>query len=258
MLDVEGLTVSYGELTIVDKVSFSVRENQWVMLVGPNGAGKSTVVHSIAQGVPYTGSVRYKGADVSKMKPAEIAKEIGILTQTHHVAYSFTVEEIVRLGRYSHSPGIFNAMTDEDEAQVQKALEMTGMVSFKDQSALTLSGGELQRAFLAQVLAQNPNLLILDEPINHLDLIYQKQVFELIEEWLSQPGRAILSVVHDLSLARAYGTHGVLLEKGKLVSSGILSDVITNDNLREVYNMDVSRWMRKMLSQWDNEIVQMS
>ncbi|MCL1918844.1 MAG: ABC transporter ATP-binding protein [Peptococcaceae bacterium] len=251
MIDVKDVTVCYGDLTILDRVSFSVQEGQWVMLIGPNGAGKSTLVHAIAQGVPYTGAVLYKGHDIAKMKPAYMAKEIGVLTQSHHVAYSFAVEEIVKLGRYSYSPGIFNTTTDEDARQVQNALEITGMLPFKEQSVLTLSGGELQRVFLAQVFAQDPNLLILDEPTNHLDLVYQKHIVELIGKWLQQPGRAVLSVVHDLGLARAYGTHGVLLNKGKVVSSGLLHDVITRDHLRHVYNMDVYDWMRGMLSRWE-------
>ncbi len=253
MLEVKNLTVRFGDLTIVDNVSFSVREGQWMMLVGPNGAGKSTIVNAISQGVPYTGSVTNLGQDIARMKVAQRAKQIGVLTQTHHVAYSFTVGEIVRLGRYSYSPGIFDVATDEDEQRIQNALEITGMLPFKDQSVLTLSGGELQRAFLAQIFAQDPKLLILDEPTNHLDLVYQKQLFGLIEAWLKQPGRAVLSVVHDLSLARAYGTDAILLHQGRIVSAGGIGEVITRDHLTEVYNMDVYAWMQSMLSQWTEQ-----
>ena len=115
---------------------------------------------------------------------------------------------------------------------------------------LTLSGGETQRVFLAQVLAQNPQILVLDEPANHLDLNYQQQIFSLIQEWLKEPGRAVLSVVHDLSLARKYGTHAILMDHGKSISQGIISDVMTPDNLQQVYGMNVYEWMREMLSQW--------
>ena len=117
---------------------------------------------------------------------------------------------------------------------------------------LTLSGGEMQRVFLAQVFAQNPQVLILDEPANHLDLKYQQHIFSLIQEWLKQPGRAVLSVVHDLSLARRYGTHAILLDHGKTVSQGTISDVMTPENLKQVYGMDVYAWMRDMLSQWQD------
>ena len=251
MLTVTDMTVRYGELTIVERAGFSVSEGQWVMMVGPNGAGKSTIINAISQGIPYTGTVQFEDSDIARMKPAQIARRIGVLTQSHHVAYSFTVEEIVKLGRYCYSPGIFDAMTQEDAERVQNALEITGMTPFKNQSVLTLSGGELQRAFLAQLFAQNPNMLILDEPANHLDLVYQKQIFELIGRWLKEPRRAVLSVVHDLSLARAYGTHAVLLDKGRVVSCGALRDVVTRDKLCEIYNMDVYGWMQSMLSQWE-------
>ena len=115
---------------------------------------------------------------------------------------------------------------------------------------LTLSGGELQRTFLAQLFAQNPRVLLLDEPTNHLDLVYQKQVFELIGAWLKTPGRAVASVVHDLSLARAYGSHALLLDAGKTRAYGEIADVFTPTHLDAAYDMDVSAWMHGLLNQW--------
>ena len=115
---------------------------------------------------------------------------------------------------------------------------------------LNLSGGELQRTFLAQVFAQDPKLLLLDEPTNHLDLVYQKQVFGLIADWVKQPGRAVVSVVHDLSLARAFGSDALLMHKGKTVAQGHVDPVLAPANLDPVYGMDVYEWMSTMLSQW--------
>ena len=115
---------------------------------------------------------------------------------------------------------------------------------------MTLSGGELQRTFLAQLFAQKTKLLILDEPTNHLDLVYQKQVFGLISDWLKTPGRAVVSVVHDLSLARAYGTEAILLHNGKVVSYGPARQTLSPETLNSVYSMDVFAWMRTMLEQW--------
>jgi len=252
LLDVNNLTVSFGPITIVDNVSFYVNEGEWLMIVGPNGAGKSTVVSAISQGISYSGSISYKGSDVKKMKPHQLARCIGVLSQNHNVSYSFSVEEIVRLGRYSYSPGIFSSSGDEDEEKINHALEVTGMLPFVKQSVLTLSGGELQRTFLAQLFAQDPSLLILDEPTNHLDLVYQKQVFELITAWIAQTGRSVISVVHDLSLARAYGTRALLMHQGKSVALGDIEDVLTRDNLKAVYSLDVHEWMRDMLSQWED------
>ena len=250
MLDVQGVSVRYGDLTIIDSVSFSVKEREWLMIVGPNGSGKSTTVHAITRGVPYTGTVLFEGQDISIYRSPELAKQVGVLLQDHMVGYSFTVEEVVRLGRYAYSRGIFSSFSQEDEEKVQHALELTGLLAVKNQSVLTLSGGELQRTFLAQILAQDPKLLVLDEPTNHLDLIYQKQIFELIRDWITVTGRSVISVVHDLSLAKYYGTRVLLLNKGKVVALGSPDEVFTQECLNGVYAMDVYGWMHMMLSQW--------
>lgn len=251
MLKAENISVRYGNLTIVDNVSFSLKEGQWLMLAGPNGAGKSTLIHAISQGVPYNGTIRLAGKNIRSYKPAQLAKKIGVLSQQNTVGYSYTVEEIVNLGRYAHATGFFAGRDEQAEERVNNALKLTGLEKLRHQNVLTLSGGELQRTFLAQVFAQDPEILILDEPANHLDLVYQKHIFSLIQEWLKQPGRAVVSVVHDLSLARRYGTHAVLMHHGKSIAQGPLGEVLTPDNLKTVYEMDVYGWMQEMLSQWE-------
>ncbi len=250
LLDVNNLTVQYGALTIADHINFSLAEGDWLMLIGPNGAGKSTVVNAISQGIAYTGEIRVMEKNVRTYRAHELAKLIGVLSQSHSMGYGFTVGSVVRLGRYAYAPGPFSGGKVEDEEAVARALELTGMTRFADNNVLTLSGGELQRTFLAQLFAQNPRVLLLDEPTNHLDLVYQKQVFEIIGEWLKTPGRAVVSVVHDLSLARAYGTHALLLDGGKTIAYGAAKEVFSSKHLNQAYNMDVSGWMQKMLSQW--------
>ena len=254
MLEVKDLSVKYGDLRVVDGVSFSVSEGQWMMIVGPNGAGKSTVVGAITQGVSYTGEVLLDGENMRSLKASARAKKLGVLTQSHYVSYSFTVEEVVRLGRYAHTARLLGRRNKQaDDEAVDAALAYTGMTAQRKQSVLTLSGGELQRTFLAQVFAQQPKLLLLDEPTNHLDLVYQKQVFSLISDWLREPGRAVVSVVHDLSLAKAYGTHAVLLSRGKRVACGTAKEVLSPENLDPVYDMDVAGWMRGLLAQWEEQ-----
>ena len=250
MLTAENVTVRYDRHTVVDKVSFRLEEGQWLMLIGPNGAGKSILIHAITQGVSYTGRIALEGRDVRTYKPAQLARRIGVLSQQHSVGYAYTVEEVVGLGRYAYSAGFLSGWDDEGPAKVEQALDITGMQGLRHASMLTLSGGEMQRAFLAQVFAQDPSILILDEPANHLDLVYQKHIFSLIRDWLKTPGRAVLSVVHDLSLARRYGTHAVLMHQGRCVARGLMDDVLTTDNLQAVYGMDVNQWMRELLGQW--------
>ena len=251
MLQGNHITVRYGGFTAVDDLSFHLSEGQWLMLAGPNGAGKSTLIEAIAQGVPYTGSIQWEGNDARSLKPAQLARRIGVLSQKNTVGYAYTVEEVVGLGRYAYKAGFLSGRDEGGKAQVEQALALTGLTELRRASMLTLSGGETQRVFLAQVFAQNPQALILDEPANHVDLKYQQHIFSLIQDWLKQPGRAVLSVVHDLSLARRFGTHAVLMDHGKCVSQGAVNDVLTPDSLRAVYDMDVYGWMREMLGQWE-------
>ena len=250
MLTGNHVTVRYGEYLAVNDLSFRLEEGQWLMLAGPNGAGKSTLIEAVARGVPYSGSIEWAGREVRTMKPAQLAQRIGVLSQKNMVSYAYTVEEVVGLGRYAYKAGFLNGRDAEGKDKVEQALELTGLTGLRRASMLTLSGGETQRAFLAQVFAQDPQVLILDEPANHLDMNYQQHIFTLIREWLEKPGRAVLSVVHDLSLARYYGTHAILMDHGKCVAQGEIAGVMTPENLNRVYGMDVSAWMREMLSQW--------
>ena len=250
MLKAENITVRFGERTVVDHLSFHLHEGQWLMLVGPNGAGKSTLIETISQGVAYTGNILLEGKDIRCFKAAQLARKVGVLAQKNAVGYAYTVDEVVGLGRYAYRQSFLSAHDDGGKDQVERALSLTGLTDLRHASVLTLSGGELQRTFLAQVFAQNPQILILDEPANHLDLKYQQHIFSLISDWLKTPGRAVISVVHDLSLARKYGTHAVLMNQGKNISQGKIDEVLTQDNLKTVYDMDVYGWMRGMLEQW--------
>lgn len=244
MLEVHNLTVHYGECMILHDVCFSLYAGQWLMVVGPNGAGKTTLVNAISQGIPYRGSIHFDGKNLRLLQPRLLAKKIGVLSQHHPVGYAFTVEEVVRLGQYAR---------ENDPDQIEAALRQTGMLPHRKQSILTLSGGELQRTFLAQILAQDPQVLLLDEPTNHLDLAYQKQTFEWIGAWLQHPGRAVLSVAHDLSIARAYGTDALILHRGEQVACGPSPAVLNRQTLQSVYSMDVHQWMLDLLCPWQEE-----
>ena len=253
MLEIKNMTVDIGGLKIVNDVSFRVDSGQWLMIAGPNGAGKSTIISAISQGVRYTGDVLFEGRNVKAIRPSELAKCFGVLTQNHAVGYSFTVAEVVNLGRYSYSRGVFSGRGENDTDKIDRALELTGLTALRDQSVLTLSGGELQRTFLAQLFAQDPKMLILDEPTNHLDLVYQREIFELICGWIKETGGSVVSVVHDLSLAKKYGTDAILVSGGRLIASGKTAEVLSRENLSSVYSMDVYDWMNTMLSQWKEE-----
>jgi iron complex transport system ATP-binding protein len=250
LLEVKNLNVRLGGETVVKDLSFCVNEGDWLMIAGPNGAGKTTIVKALSQTVVYRGGVLFDGEDLCRKSSRDMAKLIGVLSQNYAADCPFTAGEIVRLGRYAYSSGPFGSLSAEDEKKIKDAAETTGVEQFFDRPVATLSGGETQRVFLAQVFAQNPRLLILDEPANHLDLVYQKQVFELVRAWLETPGRAVISVVHDLSLARAFGNRALLMDSGHSAAFGGTSDVLSDVNLNRVYSMDVSSWMRSLLEQW--------
>lgn len=250
LMDVKKLNVRLGGETIVKDLNFSVQEGNWLMIAGPNGAGKTTIVKAISQSVSYCGEVRFDGEDLRRKNSREMAKLLAVLSQSSAADCPYTAGEIIRLGRYAYSKGPFGSFSDEDEKKVMEAADITGSGQFFDRPVSTLSGGEAQRVFLAQVFAQNPKLLILDEPANHLDLVYQKQIFELVSVWLKAPGRAVISVVHDLSLARAFGSHALLMDGGRAAAFGPIRDVLSDENLYRVYSMDVSAWMRYLLEQW--------
>ena len=251
MLQVKGLGVQAGGQKLIRDISFSLLAGDWLMLVGPNGAGKSTMLGAISQSLPYQGSVTFDDKDLARMKPRSRAACLGVLGQRHAVGYAFTVLEVVRLGRYAAQGSFFSRQGDPRGRQlIDEAIAMTGLEHLLDHSVLTLSGGELQRVFLAQLFVQDPRLLLLDEPANHLDLLYQQQLFSLLQTWLKTPGRALISVVHDLSLARKYGTKALLLHQGKMSALGEVRAALTPQTLQSVYQMDVFAWMRGLLSEW--------
>lgn len=250
MLEAKRLTVAYEGGDAVRDVSFSAEAGEWLMLIGPNGAGKSTLLAALAQCAPYQGTVLLDARDARRWRPRAFARAVGVLAQTHAAGYAFTVGELVSMGRYAHTRGFFRSQDPDGQEAVRRALDAAGLSEMRARNVRTLSGGELQRAFLAQALAQEPRVLLLDEPANHLDLVYQKQLFELIGRWMRDGDRCVISVVHDLSLALRYGTRVLLLDRGCLTADGPARDTLASDALRRAYGMDVADWMAQTAEQW--------
>ena len=164
------ITLSYGSRTLLEDVTAAFAQGSLTALIGRNGTGKSTLLRAIAQSIPHAGRVRLLGREVEAMSPRDRARHLGVLAQ-HSGAYAaFTVAQVAAMGRYAHGQGRLFPKDPQAGQRIQQALRFAGMEALADRSILTLSGGELQRAFLAQVMAQDPNLLLLDEPGNHLDL----------------------------------------------------------------------------------------
>ena len=193
MLEAENLTVRYGVHEIVKKVSFTVEEGQWFMLVGPNGAGKSTILNAISGGAAYTGNLRCMGKDIRRFSRRELAQTMAILSQGHGVGYDFSVREVVALGRYAYK----TESPAEKEEHIRNAMEITGITDLAEKSVLHLSGGELQRTFLAQVFAQEPKILILDEPTRGIDVGAKYEIYQLIID-LANKGKTVIVVSSEM------------------------------------------------------------
>lgn len=235
---------------ILKGVDLEINDRELVGVIGPNGSGKSTLLKCIYRVLkPSGGAVYLDGKELDSYAYRDSARRLAVVAQHNYYNFEFSVQDVVLMGRAPHKRAL-DRDNAEDYKIVADALETVEMSSFSKRSFSTLSGGEQQRVILARALAQQTPCLILDEPTNHLDLVYQKQVFHLVQEWVKEPGRAVISVVHDLSLARAYGTHALLMQKGRIVSVGPVEKVMTPEHLNAVYSMDVFAWMQNLYGQW--------
>lgn len=244
LLDVEDLSVFSNKNCLIKNVSFSLSQGDWFMIIGPNGSGKSSLIKGIMGDLETKGNVIFQGEDFHKFNNKEKALRIGVLSQKINVTYAFTVKEIVELGLFSQSKGFFDNKIDSPK--VDEILIKTNLYQLKDRNVLTLSGGELQRVFLAQTFLQNPDILILDEPVNNLDINYQKEIFDLIKEWLKKENKGVISVIHDLNIASTFATKAMLIKNSQVLAYGDKENVFSSKNLNLAYGIDVRQWLKSI------------
>lgn len=237
MIDINNLSLSYdGKTVIVHQMNLRIVQGSIVALVGPNGCGKSTLLRGISRLLkPATGAVHLDGQQVHTMKAKDLAKQLGILPQSPVAPEGLTVHELVAQGRYPHQSW-FQQWSREDEAIVQAALQTTNLTLFADRPVDTLSGGQRQRAWIAMALAQQTNILLLDEPTTYLDLAYQMDVLDLLDD-LNQQGRTIVMVLHDLNQAARYADTIVALRGGQIVAQGAPEHVMTSETILQVFGL---------------------
>lgn len=238
MINIENLELSYdGKTTIIHDLNLEIQAGTITALVGPNGCGKSTLLRGISRLLtPQNGAVYLDGQRVHRMKARELAKQLGILPQSPTAPEGLTVHELVAQGRYPHQ-NWFQQWSREDERVVNEALAITDLESFSDRPVDTLSGGQRQRAWIAMALAQQTDVLLLDEPTTYLDMAYQVDVLELLAD-LNEQGRTIVLVLHDLNQAARYADTIVALHAGEIVTQGTPSQVMTPDHIRAVFGLD--------------------
>lgn len=239
-LGIRDATLGYGGgEPVVEDLSLTIPSGRFTALLGPNGCGKSTILHGLA-GLhkPQRGEVVLDGKSIRALGTKAVARRVGLLAQTASVPDGLTVGELVRQGRYPHRP-VFGAWTGADEDAVESALRLTSMTGYRDRPVDSLSGGQRQRAWIAMTLAQQSDILLLDEPTTYLDLAHQIDVLGLMRRLVDQEGATVVAVLHDLVQAARYADHLVLIRGGQIVAQGAPVSVLTPENVKEVFGVDV-------------------
>jgi iron complex transport system ATP-binding protein len=238
LLSAEGLHVVLERTPILHDVGFHIEDGQSVGLLGPNGSGKTTLLRTISGLLPYSGSLMLRGRALHAWTTRELARQIAFVRQSHALTFDFSVEELVLLGRAPHK-GWIEGWARRDREIARDALDEVDLGRFAARSALTLSGGELQRVFLAQALVQEAEVLLLDEPTAHLDVHYRFEFMERIRA-LTRSGRTTITVFHDLELAARYSDHVIVLQNGTVAAAGEPRTVLTPDLIAAVFRMHAS------------------
>lgn len=232
------IEVGYGDKTIVKQLSLSIPDHKITTIIGPNGCGKSTLLKAMTRILsPSRGSVHLDGADIAKSNTKEIARKMAILPQTPEGAGGLTVGELVSYGRFPYQSG-FGRLSKHDHEVIDWALDVTGTLAYKDRNVDALSGGQRQRVWIAMALAQETDLIFLDEPTTYLDLAHQLEVLELLETLNREQGRTIVMVLHDLNQAARFADHIVAMKDGEVLATGSAEEVICPLVLRQVFHID--------------------
>ena len=252
MLTLENVSAGYGGPDVIRDISFCVDGNENLSIIGPNGCGKTTLLRVIANVLPYSGNIEIDGAPVRAMKQKDIARKIAMLSQISGIYFSYSIFETVMMGRYLHiNDKFFGLPSKEDNAFVMHCLEAVDLVDEADREITKLSGGQLQRVFLARTLAQEPDIILLDEPTNHLDLKYQLELVEYLKVWADDGSRTVIGVLHDINLAIKLSDKVLVMKDGEIKAIGKTDDVISDSLLQDVYEIDVAMYMRESLKRWN-------
>ncbi len=231
------LTLAYKHRAVIEHVSLAVSGGSVLGLIGPNGAGKTTILRALAGlSQPRCGSVLLNDRDVTRMSAAGRARQIGLVPQGERHAWALTVGEMTLLGRAAHR-GWLLPFSAADHAAVARALSQAGLLPLRGRSLDCLSGGERQRALIARALAQEPTVLLLDEPTANLDLRYQIEILSLVRQLASERKLAVVIAIHDLTLAARYCDCLALLSGGSIFASGTPPSVLTPENLMSVFGV---------------------
>ena len=235
-MQVKKLTKKYDKKTVVDSVTFEIPKGKIISLIGPNGAGKSTVMGMLSRLIARNGGViDFEGQDISAWKSKELAKRLAILTQTNNIQMKLTVRELVTFGRFPYSGG---HNTAEDERIIDQAIAYMELRDIQDQFIDELSGGQRQRAYIAMIIAQDTEYVLLDEPTNNLDIYHASNMMKIVRRLCGELGKTVILVLHEINYAAFYSDYICAFADGKIAKYGTVEEVMTKDVLSQIYHVD--------------------
>ena len=254
MLEIKNLSSGYDGVDIIKNINLSIKKCENLFIIGPNGCGKSTLLKTIANIIEYRGSIKIDDKEILSLDRKNLARKVGLMSQVSEIYFPYTVYETVSLGRYPYSKGIFDTLSKEDKNIILENISKVGLTEFKDKMITELSGGQVQRVFLAKLFAQNPDIILLDEPTNHLDLKYQIELLEYVCHWAKSKNKIVIGVLHDLNLVHHFADSVVMLQNGEVISNGNPKNVLNGEKLKEVYDIDIKSFMVNVLNKWEEVI----
>ncbi|WP_455716026.1 iron ABC transporter ATP-binding protein [Anaerosporobacter sp.] len=233
---IQDLTKRYDEKVVVDGVTFEVPKGKVLSLIGPNGAGKSTVMGIISRLIAGDkGIVDFDGKDIKKWKSKELSKRLAILTQSNNIQMKLTVRELVAFGRFPYNGG---HNTSEDNDIINRAIDYMELEEFQDRFIDELSGGQRQRAYIAMVIAQDTEYILLDEPTNNLDIYHATNLMKIVRRLCDELGKTVILVLHEINYAAFYSDYICAFVDGKIAKFGTVKEVINKETLAEIYKVD--------------------
>lgn len=232
---IKELTKKYDGKTVVDGVTFEIPKGKVLSLIGPNGAGKSTVMGIISRLIARdSGQVSFAGTDIKKWKSRDLSRRLAILTQSNHVQMKLTVRELVSFGRFPYSG---SRRTKEDEEIIDKAVAYMELQDIQDQFIDELSGGQRQRAYIAMVIAQDTEYILLDEPTNNLDIYHATNMMKIVRRLCDELGKTVILVLHEINYAAFYSDYICAFVDGKIAKFGTVKEVMTKETLSAIYKV---------------------
>jgi iron complex transport system ATP-binding protein len=230
------LIKKYGEKEVVNNVTLEVPKGKITSFIGPNGAGKSTLLSMLSRLIQSNhGEIWIGNKEISQWKDNDLARHLSILRQSNHLDIRLTVEELVSFGRFPHS---FGKLNDLDRMKIKQAMQYMKLTEMKNSFVNELSGGQRQRAFIAMTLAQDTEHILLDEPLNNLDMKHGVEIMKILRKLADEMGKTILLVIHDINFASCYSDHLVAMVNGKVVASGSPNEIIKQEVLQGIYDLD--------------------